>query len=51
MQSGFAGAGAGAGALSALAQLLREVPSYSLELSPDPVANAAAVDRLVAELG
>ncbi len=47
VQSGFAGAGA----LSTLAQLLREVPSYALELSPDPAANAAAVDRLVAELG
>jgi hypothetical protein len=47
VQSGF---GAG-GSLATLADLVRRVPSYALELSPDPTANAAAVDRLVAELG
>ncbi len=47
VQSGFAGGGA----LAALAALVREVPSYALELSPDPATNAAVVDRLVAELG
>ncbi len=47
VQSGFAGGAA----LAALAALVREVPSYALELSPDPATNAAAVDRLVAELG
>jgi hypothetical protein len=47
VQSGFAGSAA----LAALAQIVRRVPSYALELSPDPVANAAAVDRLVGELG
>ncbi len=47
MQSGFGGEGS----LATLAGLVRRVPSYALELSPDPAANAAAVDRLVAELG
>jgi hypothetical protein len=47
VQSGFAGGAA----LASLAQLVREVPSYALELRPEPTANAAAVDRLVGELG
>lgn len=47
VQSGFQGAPS----LAALADLVRRVPSYELELSPDPVANAAAVRRLVDELG
>jgi hypothetical protein len=47
VQSGFGGAGS----LAMLADLVRRVPSYALDLSPDPAANAAAVDRLVAELG
>lgn len=47
VQSGFAGGAA----LAALAQLVREVPSYGLELSPEPAANAAAIEGLVAELG
>ncbi len=47
VQSGFGGGVS----LAALADLVRRVPSYALELSPDPGANAAAVDRLVAELG
>ena len=47
VQSGFAGGGS----LSGLAGLVRRVPAYALELSPDPAANAAAVDRLVGELG
>lgn len=47
VQSGFGGGRS----LAALADLVRRVPSYALELSPDPAANAAAVDRLVAELG
>jgi hypothetical protein len=47
VQSGFAGGPA----LAALAGLVRRVPSYALELSPEPAANAAAIDRLVAELG
>jgi hypothetical protein len=47
VQAGF---GSG-GSLATLADLVRRVPSYALELSPDPAANAAAVDRLVAELG
>jgi hypothetical protein len=37
--------------LAALGALVRAAPSYALELSPDPTANAAAVDGLVAELG
>jgi hypothetical protein len=41
----------GGGSLATLADLVRRVPGYSLELSPDPAANAAAVDRLVIELG
>lgn len=47
VQAGFGGGGS----LAALADLVRRVPSYALELSPDSAANAAAVDRLVAELG
>ncbi len=47
VQSGFGGGGS----LATLADLVRRVPSYALDLSPDPAANAAAVDRLVAELG
>jgi len=47
VQSGFGDAAS----LATLADLVRRVPSYALELSPDPAANAAAVDRLVAELG
>lgn len=47
VQAGFGGGGS----LATLAGLVRRVPGYSLELSPDPAANAAAVDRLVAELG
>ncbi|HEX7245026.1 MAG TPA: hypothetical protein VF245_05610 [Solirubrobacterales bacterium] len=46
-QSGFSGGQA----LAALAGVVRRVPSYALELSSDPAANAHAVDRLVAELG
>jgi hypothetical protein len=47
VQAGF---GSG-GSLATLADLVRRVPGYALELSPEPAANAAAVDRLVAELG
>lgn len=47
LQSGFRVAAS----LAALAELVRQVPSYELELSADPVANAKAVDGLVAELG
>lgn len=47
VQAGFGGDGS----LATLADLVRRVPGYSLELSPEPTANAAAVDRLVAELG
>jgi len=47
VQAGFGGGGS----LATLADLVRRVPSYALELSPDPAANAAAVDRLVGELG
>lgn len=47
VQAGFAGGDS----LAILADLVRRVPSYALELSPDPAANAAAVDRLVGELG
>jgi hypothetical protein len=47
VQSGFANRNA----LAVLARLVREVPSYALELDPDPAMNAAAVDRLAAELG
>jgi len=47
VQAGFGGGGS----LARLADLVRRVPSYALDLSPDPAANAAAVDRLVAELG
>ena len=47
IQAGFGGDGS----LATLADLVRRVPGYSLELSPEPAANAAAVDRLVAELG
>jgi hypothetical protein len=41
----------GGESLAVLAALVRNVPSYALRLAPDPAANAAAVDRLVAELG
>jgi hypothetical protein len=47
VQAGFGGDGS----LATLADLVRRVPGYSLELSPEPAANAAAVDRLVTELG
>jgi hypothetical protein len=47
VQAGFGGGGS----LATLADLVRRVPGYGLELSPDPAANAAVVDRLVAELG
>lgn len=47
VQSGFAGGSA----LAHLAELARRVPSHALELGPDPAANAAAVERVVAELG
>lgn len=47
VQSGFGGASS----LAVLADLVRRVPSYALDLCPDPAANATAVDRLVAELG
>ncbi len=47
VQAGFGGENA----LAALAGLVRRVPSHALELSPDPAANAAAVERLVGELG
>jgi len=47
VQSGFGGGSS----LAVLADLVRRVPSYALELSPDPAVNAAAVDGLVAELG
>jgi hypothetical protein len=43
VQAGFGGGGS----LATLAKLVRRVPSYALELSPDPAANAAAVERLV----
>jgi hypothetical protein len=42
---------AGGPSLAALAELVRRVPSYALELSPDARANAAAVDGLVSDLG
>ena len=47
VQAGFGGGGS----LATLAGLVRRVPGYALELGPDPAANAAAVDRLVADLG
>jgi len=47
VQSGFQGASS----LAALADLVHRVPSYELELNPDPASNAVAVDRLVSELG
>jgi hypothetical protein len=47
VQSGFAGGPA----LAALARLVRRVPSYALELGPEPAANVEAIDRLVGELG
>ena len=37
--------------LASLAGLVRRVPSYALDLAPDPAANAAAVEGLVAEHG
>ena len=46
VQSGFQGASS----LAALADLVRRVSSYELELSTDPASNAAAVGRLVDEL-
>lgn len=46
-----AGSGGSSGSLAMLADLVRRVPSYALELSPDPAANARALDHLVAELG
>lgn len=46
VQAGFGGEGS----LATLADLVRRVPSYTLELSPDPAANAATVDRLVVGL-
>lgn len=47
VQAGFGGGGS----LATLAELVRRVPGYALDLSHDPATNAAAVDRLVAELG
>jgi hypothetical protein len=47
VQSGLGGGES----LAALAALVREVPSYLLQLGRDPAANANAVDRLVGELG
>jgi hypothetical protein len=47
VQAGFGGGDS----LATLADLVRRVPSYALELSPDPAANAAAVERLVTSLG
>jgi hypothetical protein len=47
VQAGFGGSGS----LATLAGLVRRVPSYALELSPDPATNARPVDRLVSELG
>lgn len=47
VQAGFGGGDS----LATLADLVRRVPSYALELSPDTAANAAAVERLVADLG
>lgn len=47
IQSGFHGKAT----LAALGELVRAVPSYALDLSPEPAANAQAVDRLVSELG
>jgi hypothetical protein len=42
---------AGGSSLAALAELVRRVPSYALELSADPAANVAAVDRMLRDLG
>jgi hypothetical protein len=47
VQAGFAGRDS----LATLADLVRRVPGYALDLSPDPEANAAAVADLVAGLG
>jgi len=47
VQAGFGGRDS----LATLAELVRHVPGYALELSPNPAANAAAVERLVADLG
>lgn len=47
VQSGFQGAPS----LSVLADLVREVPCYTLELGSDTTANARTVERLVEELG
>jgi hypothetical protein len=47
VQAGFGGGGS----LATLADLVRRVPGYALDLNPDPAANAAVVGRLVVELG
>jgi hypothetical protein len=47
VQSGFRGKAT----LAALGEVVRAVPSYALDLSPEPVANAQVIDRLVGELG
>ncbi len=47
VQAGFGGGDS----LATLADLVRRVPSYALELSPNHAANAAAVERLVGDLG
>lgn len=47
VQSGFGGGPA----LAGLADMVRRVPSFALDLSPEPAANAAAMNRLVTELG
>ncbi len=47
----FQSAAGEAGALAALAGLVRSVPGYSLRLGPDAAANAALVDDLVGGLG
>lgn len=41
----------GGASLASLAALVRQVPSYVLRLAPEPAANAAAVGRMVDELG
>lgn len=41
----------GKATLAALGELVRAVPSYALDLSPEPAVNARAVDHLVGELG
>lgn len=47
VQAGFGGSSS----LATLADLVRHVPSFAFELSPSPAANAAAVERLVGDLG